>query len=73
MSSQSQCTGMEPTVHLLSYELYVAGFSKDGISNATYSLLQIMLGLFQENSDCRRYFMFCCVSMQDFVSATILN
>ena len=55
MSSLVQFTasGLQPTIHLLNYELYVAGFPKDGISSATHSLLQIMLKLFQD-SECRR-------------------
>lgn len=47
-------TGMEPTVHLLNYELHVVSIHKDALSGATHPLLQILLKLFQ-NSECRRY------------------
>lgn len=46
---------MESTVHLLNYELYVARIPKDDLSSATHSLLQILLRLFGESQDCRRY------------------
>lgn len=46
---------MSPTVHLLNYELYVASIPKDTLSSATHSLLQLLLQLFQEDSECRRY------------------
>ncbi len=45
---------MEPTMHLLNFELYVAKIPKDSLSSATHSLLQILLRLFSENPDCRR-------------------
>ena len=47
--------GMSSKVHLLSYELYVASIPKDTLSSTTHSLLRILLELFQEDSECRRY------------------
>ena len=45
---------MDPTVHLLDYELYLASIPKESLSSATHSLLEILLKLFQEDSACRR-------------------
>ena len=45
---------MDPTVHLLDYELYLASIPKESLSSVTHSLLEILLKLFQEDSACRR-------------------
>lgn len=51
----------QPTLHLLSYELYVARIRKESLSSVTHSLLQLLLRLFGESSDCRRcQIFFCC-------------
>jgi len=38
--------GLEPMLHLLHHELYVASIPKASISRVSHSLLQLLLGLF---------------------------
>lgn len=46
--------GLESTIHLLDYELYVASIPKNSIVSATHTLLQVLLKLFGSNLDYRR-------------------
>ena len=47
--------GLESTIHLLDYELYVASIPKDCLASATHALLKILLKLFGTKVDYRRY------------------
>lgn len=38
--------GLEPMLHLLHHELYVASIPKASLSRVSHSLLQLLLGLF---------------------------
>lgn len=45
---------VQPTLHLLSYELQLASVSKDALPEVTHSLLQLTLRLLGKDSTCRR-------------------
>ena len=51
----SQNDGLESTICLLSFQLYVARIGKDVLSHSTHFLLQILLRLLGESPECRRY------------------
>ena len=46
--------GVQPTLHLLRYELQLATVSKEALPDATHSLLQLTLGLLGKDASCRR-------------------
>lgn len=47
--------GLESTISLLSFHLYVARINKEDLSHSTHYLLQILLRLLGEGPQCRRY------------------
>ena len=46
---------LQPALHLLGYELYVASVKKEALSELTHSLLQVLLQLFGRDVEARRY------------------
>ena len=45
---------VQPALHLLGYELYVASVKKEAMSELTHSLLRVLLRLFGRDAEARR-------------------